>query len=230
MKKFILFCLVVFFSIAGISQPRGLNNRFEVLDPNTAGKIFHNPLNQKSKPKGSPYLQLMFAAAKVDNVEQKTFMRYNVFNDEFEFITPKNDTLILDKIDDFGTIAFAGTNKKYILANYTNNGKLSHGYLINVYEKAGLGLFKKENITFYEEKIARTTLEKDMPAKYVKANDSYFFRNKTGAISEFPDSKKQLIKLYPDKKTAIETFVKDNKIQFDIESDQIKIIDFLSAL
>jgi hypothetical protein len=68
--------------------------------------------NLKTKIVGSPYTQKMFAQAKVGTVEQKNFMRYNVFNDEFEFISAQKDTLILDKIEDFGTIVFPETNRK----------------------------------------------------------------------------------------------------------------------
>ena len=48
-------------------------------------------------------------------------------------------------------------------------------------------------------------------------------------ISEFPGSKKELIKLFPDKKQSIEAFFKEQKISFDKEADMIKIVDFLAA-
>ncbi len=214
-----------------MSQENKNRMTIEVLDPSTSGKIFRNKANSKNKPQGSPYLQKMFAPAKVDNVVQKVFMRYNVFNDNFEFITPKNDTLILDKIDDFGTIIFAATNKKYKLTQYVDTkNKLFNGYLISLYEKGDFVLYKKENITFYEEKLAKTSLERDMPAKFVKSNDFFFFKNKDKGTIEFPENKKQLLKLFPDKKEAIETFLKENKINFDEESDKMKIIDFLNTL
>lgn len=233
MKNFTFIMLaLLLISIAGFSQSNnGVNHRFEVLDPNTAGKIFRNPLTQPGKPKGSPYLQLLFAAAKVQNVEQKSFMRYNAFNDEFEFITSKNDTLVLDKIADFSPITFAGTNKKYRLESYRNGkNKLYSGYLIEVYEKGDYALYRKENVIYYEEKIAKTTLETSTPPKYVKSDDTYFLKNKDAGIAEFPNGKKELIKLFPDKKSAIEAFVKENKISFGNLPDLIKIIDFLATL
>ena len=68
-----------------------------------------------------------------------------------------------------------------------------------------------------------------MPAKYYKSSDIYFLKTKE-KILEFPSSKKRLSKIFPDKKEAIEAFVKENKIDFDKESDKIKIIDFLATL
>jgi len=201
-------------SVAGIAQ----------------GKIFKNPRHLAAKPKGSQYLKEMFASAKVENIDQKSFMRYNVFNDEFEFITPKNDTLILDKILDLGNINFIATNTRYKYVTYTNtNGKLTNGYLISLYEKNGFELFKKQNITFIEEKIAKTTLEVNMPAKYVNSSDTYYLRTNNNGIVEFPSNKKELVKLFVERKAAIEAFIKENKIDFDQEKDMIKIIDFLSS-
>jgi cephalosporin hydroxylase len=71
-------------------------------------------------------------------------------------------------------------------------------------------------------------MEKDMPAKFNKESDAYYLKDTNGNISDFPESKKQLTKLFPDKKTAIENFVKENKIDFDADADRVKIVDFLA--
>ena len=229
-RTIILSILLTLISITAFSQVNGVNNRYEVIDPATSGKIFHNPKYEASKPKGSQYINQMFASAKVENVNQKSFMRYNVFKDEFEYISARNDTLILDKIEDFGNITFVATNTKYKCVNYTNtNKKLINGYLIVLYEKEDFILFKKQNITFYEEKIAKTSLESNMPAKYVKADDFYYLKNKSVGIVEFPSNKKGIVKLYPEKKAAIEAFIKANDIDFDLEKDMMKVIDFLAS-
>jgi hypothetical protein len=201
----------------------------DAADGRMLGQTIRNTNIKDNKVKGSRYLQKMFAVAKVENITRKSIMRYNVFDDEFEFISPTSDTLILDKNPDFSPIVFSGTNKRYILTQYTNNGKLFFGYLIHLYDKASFALLKKENLMFYEEKPAKTTLEVTQPARFTKTNDTWFLKNKD-KILEFPESKKQLTKLFPDKKEAIETFLKVNKISFDEESDRIKIIDFLAAL
>jgi len=186
--------------------------------------------NLKTKIVGTTYTQKMFAQAKVGTLEQKHFMRYNVFNDEFEFISTQKDTLILDKIEDFGTIFFAEINKKYQLVAYTNSkNKLFYGYLQNLKEVNGMVLFKKENIQFVEAKQAKTSMEVDMPAKYVKTNDTFYLKNKDKGIIEFPENKKGFLKLFPDKKEAIEAFLKESKIDFDTESDLIKIIDLIAT-
>jgi len=229
MKTILFCCMSLIMGASMQAQVQTSTNKYEALDPNTAGKIFRNPISGREKPTGSPYMQKMFASAKVQNITQNTFMRYNVFSDEFEFITPKNDTLILDKIEDFGTITFNGINKKYRLLAYMNGkNKLTYGYLIEVYQKNHFTLFQKENIDFYEGKKAKTSLERDMPSRFTKTDDTYFLKIKDATISEFPDGKKELVKLFPNKKVEIETWLKDNKVSFDNTADMVKIIDFLN--
>jgi hypothetical protein len=136
----------------------------------------------------------------------------------------------MDKIEDFATVTFGGTNKKYVLIPYTNTkNQLTYGYLIALYEKDNIALFQKENINYYEGKKAKTSLEKDMPSRYTKTDDSYFLRVKD-ATAEFPGGKKDLIKLFPDKKSEIETWIKANKVSFSDRADMIKIVDFLATL
>ncbi len=224
MKK-ILFTKILLF-ITAVSFSQSLQK--EVQHPDIAGKLFRNSKNNAEKASGMPYSQKMFGSAIVEKLKLKAYMRYNVVNDEFEFITPKNDTLILDKIEDFSNITFPELHLNYLLTPYVNRGKLVYGYLLDYYKKGDFGLFMKQNIIYIDAKPAKTTLEVDMPAKYVKTNNSYFLKNKE-TIAEFPNGKKALVKLFPDKKQLLEDFVKLNKIDFDAESDMIRIINFLAS-
>lgn len=225
MKK-LLFCTILFL-LTTITFSQSLLK--EVQHPDIAGKLFRNPKNSGSKPQGMPYSQKMFRFANVEKLNINAYMRYNIVNDEFEFITKKNDTLILDKINDFNTIKFPEMRLKYILTPYVYRGKLVYGYLIDFYNKGNFALYKKENISFVEAKTAKTSLEIDMPAKYSKIGDNYFLKTKD-TISEFPSNKKGFLKLFPDKKQILENFIKENKIDFDEVTSYIKIVDFLATL
>jgi hypothetical protein len=181
------------------------------------------------KIQGSPYQDKMFARAKIGKIDQAIFIRYNVFKDEFEYITPKNDSLILDKIEDFGEIVFANTNKKYKLTTYINSeNKLFYGYLVELYTKNKTLLYKKYNVSFTDEKLAKTTLEQDKPAKYNTSSPFYFIKYDDKIPTEFPTNKKGLLKLFPEKKEAIETFLKENKINFSDENDLKKVVDLIA--
>ncbi|WP_298222152.1 hypothetical protein [Flavobacterium sp.] len=222
-KPIIAFICILFLSVSCYAQDGGLTVGYGYrMNYRIAG------LDQFSgvKPIGSPYLNVMFSPAMVDGIPAKVNMRYNACFDAMEFISPKNDTLALDKIPDFSNITFLSANKKYKLVTYNNAEKSHQGYLIELYQKANYTLFKREWISFYPGKKAKTSLERDMPARFSKENDQYYLKDTNGYITDFPESKKQLAKLFPDKKEAIEKFVKENKIDF--ETDRTKIIDFLA--
>ncbi len=186
---------------------------------------------RKSSPEtqGSPYSKMFFLPAKIEGISKVALMRYDVFNDEFEFINSKNDTLILNKVATFNPITFSDENIKYQLVNYTKKNKSNFGYLINAYQKNDCILFKKQNIIFVEKKVNSVPFETVVPAKFVQTDDTYYFKDGDKDITEFPTSKKGLVKIYPEKKAILEAFIKQHNIDFDKESDLIKLIDFLKS-
>ncbi|TBX70040.1 hypothetical protein EZL74_04650 [Flavobacterium silvisoli] len=186
---------------------------------------------RKSSPEtqGSPYLKMSFFPAKIEGISKVALMRYDVFNDEFEFINSKKDTLILNKVATFNPITFSDENVKYQLVNYTKKNKPIFGYLINVYQKSNCILFKKQNIIFVEKKVNSVPFETIIPAKFVQTDDTYYFKNEDKDIIEFPKNRKGLVKMFPEKKSVLEDFIKQHNIDFEKESDLIKIIDFLMS-
>lgn len=230
MKTFYLFvfCFVGFISHA---QFNGFNMKYEVLDPNTAGKIFRNPLNNTNRPEGQPYLVPTFQWAKIERVNQKARMRYNVHADEFEFITPKSDTLILDKLADFSPIFLGEPAVKYVLTTYTHrSGKNHTGYLIERHVEGNFTLYSKENITYYEGRTAKTTLETSRPAKYVKAAETWYLKKEKAGVFEFPTSKKQLVQLFPSQKEQIENYFNQHPLDLKQQNDRLELMVFLNGL
>ncbi len=225
----IVFFVCSFYQMS--AQNRGVNFRYDVLDPNHAGKIFRNPNQEAEKPKGSPYIDFRFWDAKVRSVSQNSKMRYNCFSDEFEFITATNDTLVLDKIQDFDNITFLHNNQNYRLLDYKNENKsTTRGYLILLLETEKMSLYKKEVILLSEAKIARTSLEMSMPAKYQHQGSIYFLKTQNDEMLLFPKNKKELFKLYIDKKDRVEAFLKEQKIDLKNEKDMVKTVAYLSTL
>lgn len=224
MKKLLAVVFIgSFCSIAGYSQDNERNEVLEVIDYMARTK----QANYSSKTAGSPYINKFFQSAKVDNVSQSAAMRYDAYQDEFEFIKGR-DTLVLNK-EKYNSITFMGSNTKYKLVDYTKKGKKINGYLISLYEKGDYALFKKQNISYEPEKVATTSFDRSIPASFVKDSDTFFIKDKDRGISELPKNKKGLIKLYPDKKDQLEAFIKQNDTNFDNEADLKKLIEFLAS-
>lgn len=193
--------------------------------------ILHKRINSKTgmNVEGTPYVNKVFMPAVVSGAAGNAMMRYDIFNDQFEFVNGVKDTLVLNKAEPFTNVTFTITNTKYQLLDYNNGEKTINGYLIALHEGTNASLYKKQNITFTKEKIAKSGYDSNAPARFDKNDDSYYWKNGDKEISKFPASKKQLLKLYPDKKAKIEDFLKRNEINFEKDADLIKLVDFLSA-
>lgn len=231
MKKQIAFivtllCVTVYSQNNQSYQNNELNRNIDVLNEFALNKqLKYEP----SKIVGSPYLNKMFAPAIVSNVSKNAMMRYDAYSDEFEFVNSTRDTLVLNKVEPYTAITFTITNTKYQLVDYNNKGKMTKGYLIWLAEKNNFTLYKKQNVTYTKERIAKSGYEKNTPASFERAHDTYYLKDNDKGIFEFPSNKKGLIKLFPEKKTELESFIKQNSIDFEKESDMIKIVDFLAV-
>jgi hypothetical protein len=225
-KQFTIAIIALLFSGAAYCQSHEHDRLVDVLDEYALNKrLKYEP----SKTEGSPYSNKMFAPAAVSGLSQKVMMRYDTFADEFEFVNSTRDTLVLNKLDNYNTITFSNTNMKYQLVDYFTNGKVTKGYLIWLYAKNNFTLYKKQNIVYNKERIAKSGFDKTTPANFEKAKNSYYVRDGEKAILEFPTNKKTLLKAYPERKTDIETFIKQNNIDLEKESDIIKVVDFLAV-
>jgi hypothetical protein len=226
MKRNLLAVSITLLSIAAYSQTDisaiRMYNKLDDLD--------RNKKYLKSHVEGSPYWNPNFAPALVNDVAQVAMMRYEANEDEFEFINAAKDTLMLSKEARFNTITFTSTHTKYKFVNYKNDkGEDVNGYLILLSEKNNFKLYKKQTITFIKEREATSSYDMNQSARFEKGDEIFYFKDKENPIMKFPDSKKKLLKLFPEKKTELEAFIKENKIDFERESDLIELAIFLDA-
>jgi hypothetical protein len=225
-KQLFTAAVAILLSISAHSQDQEVYRIITTLEDLALNKqLYYDP----QKTLGTPYLNVAFAPAKVSNVDKTAMLRYDAFRDEFEFINEKLDTLVLNKKEPFTSITFTLTKTTYQLTNYSLKGKETTGYLISLFQKNNYVLYKKQNILFSKERLAKSGYESNTPAKFERGKDTFFLKDGDKGISEFPSNKKALLKLYPDKKTEIEAFIKQNNIDFDKEPDIIKLVDFLAT-
>jgi hypothetical protein len=91
-------------------------------------------------------------------------------------------------------------------------------------------LYSKENITYYEGRTAKTTLETSRPAKYVKATETWYLKKEKAGVFEFPTSKKQLVQLFPSQKEQIENYFNQHPLDLKQPNDRLKLMVFLNGL
>lgn len=178
---------------------------------------------------GTPYLTKSFQAAKVEIINQNALMRYNAAQDQFEFISTKGDTLALNKTQDFGDITFPVSKTRYLLKSYIEkSGRSTTGYLVLLFEKNNYMLFQRQKIIFFEAKVPKSSYDTGSPARYERAKDVFFIKIKDNEVIELPTSKKNILRMFPEVQTALETFFKQNDIDLDNDKDIIELGEFLA--
>lgn len=152
-------------------------------------------------------------------------LRYNTYADEMEF-QQGNEIFSINKEDGM-ILHFTGINKIYECINYNLKGD-RFGYLvqlINSPEK--YSLYKKEKIELLKGEKSPNGITKDRNDYYAKEKESYILKNKATFIS-FPKNKKEFISKFNN--FQIESYLKQNDINFKKETDLIKLISYMNTL
>lgn len=225
----------IFFTLAlGLTlfSATAQNQIMDLVSP-TNSDLFRNKVvntNKYSKVLGTPYINEKFSLAKISGVQEFALVRYNAEADEFDIDNGENKIYTLPKNNEYTTISFKNGLQKYRLLDYKDSrGKSVNGYLAERINKNGISLLKREKIILVQGKEAANTYATTTQDKLVKSSDEYYLEQKNKEIIEFPSSKKKLINLYPEKKEAITTFLKENDLSFGNETDLVKITEFISA-
>ncbi len=181
---------------------------------------------------GSPYLTSNFFYGEIEGIDGGLMMRYNAHRDEFEIkkTDQEKDLFSLPKEDRYGLIIGKFNNTIIRLKEYKDKtGDVVKGYLYELHKNGNISLLKREKIILQKEREG-TGYQDYQPPKFSKGRTELYLEKGDGSIIEFPTNKKELLKIYPDKKNEIEAFLKSNKIKFNDESDMALIVDFIGKL
>ncbi len=181
-----------------------------------------------SKMEGSPYANSSFSVGNIykgDELIKKTvLLRYNALSKQIEM---KNNNIKSD--DEYGSLIKAEDiyatieGKTYKLVPFENS--VANGDYYEVMTKGKTyDLYKKTNVTFVQPYTAKTSYEKDKPAKFVQNYKYYLSTKDDGKLIELPSSNRKLIKFLGEKDKGVKDFIKSNKIDSDNDKDLVKLI------
>ena len=156
------------------------------------------------------------------NNYEKISVRYNSYKDEIEF-QKDNSPLVLPKESQFSRIEISSPKQTLVLLD---TGDDLSGYF---YELAGgkNALYKKVKTKFIDAAPAANSYAAGRPASFKLQQPVYYIKTEKGWIKK-PKNQKDITEAFPDKKDALNTFFKSNKIKFDKEEDLIKLVSFLN--
>jgi len=176
--------------------------------------------------KGTPYLDKTFSPARFiisDKTNAETApARYNAYSDNIEFLKG-DEVLALLPENPFTRVEFPNTTQTLVKLNIDDDLK---GFFFELVQGKN-SLYKKVRAKFNDFVPAANSYVSDRPANFNILAPTYYIRTGKGFIKS-PDNKREIIEQFPEKKEALNTFFKENKIRFDKEEDLKKLVNFLN--
>ena len=128
---------------------------------------------QYTDVEGSPFFDDHFKDAKIKGIEGVWPVRYDAYRDEIEILKEK-ESFALTKSQSFNSIKYNDGSAELRLVNYSYKGDEIEGYLYEIGKDASFTLFKKKSIIFKQAKEVHTTLEIQMPHRFIQEKPVYF--------------------------------------------------------
>ncbi|PRX53691.1 hypothetical protein [Flagellimonas meridianipacifica] len=196
------------------------------------------PIEKKIKIQGSAYFHEDYRKASIysgDGIEGVLFLRYDGFRDQFEIkpTTNNEETQVLLPREDIYCVLDGKTAK---FKSYNDKkGKFKQGYLFILADLEDMILYERQTKLFKEGKEARTSLELNVPNRFVESRQ-LFLGKKNGDEEEiqfFKTSKKEVYALFdnePEASKKIKQFVSKNRLNLKETADVAKVFRYYNTL
>jgi hypothetical protein len=166
-------------------------------------------------------------------------MNYNRLSAKIEFLTPQGDTLVLDDEKTIRWVALKEQDtfffdKLYLqLLKPGSTLKLAKNERFRVADQQKIGAYGQPSST--SSISAYNSVSDGMKRVYLDVmRDVILVRHVTYYIGDrfnnyLPANKKNLLKLIPEKETAIKKYFAETKVEFNNKEDLEKLLDYLSS-
>lgn len=182
---------------------------------------------------GSPYLYEEFVPAKVNDIDQTLFVRFNVYDNSIEFKGDDGKIYAMPKSNDYVIELLNGSNKVYETQAYDGDrNEMGNTFFEKVYSDDGFGLYLKETIVFIPVKMAKNSFETNKPAKFKKGKADFYFQqlaDDTPTLLKLPKREKQFLKIFDEHSAAVKEFIKKEGLDLEETTDLIRFLKFYFA-
>jgi hypothetical protein len=197
------------------------------------GIFFTSNAQQAAAPKieGSPYLDDKYVEGEILFGESnklahtKVPVRYNVYQDLMEY-QQNGKALALDPSKKIKKVHLGELT--FIVEKYELDGKTKYGFL-SVLDSGKVTLLSKKMMKFQQPLKGRALDGGDLPAKYSKLSDAYFYKIGEGELKQVGNLK-ELISTFPDKQEELKQYAKQEKISPKKEEELLKLIRYYNSL
>ncbi len=237
MKKYIILLVLLSLGCSGLraqeTQTRRFVNSLYQLDEFIKRQDKFVDYTDTDSYTGTPYNNPSFLPGNIyENkkvLASNVALRYNAIADEVEvkesLETPISKARPLPKSPD---VFVKIVNTIFIFAPY-KGGIEGGGYFQVLYEGESVSVFKKLNKKFYAAKPAKTSITRDILAKF-EDKPIYYLVSGNGKFYEMPSSKSKKLKVFGKNQEVIKTFISKNRLNISNEDDLIATVIYFNSL
>ena len=181
-----------------------------------------------SKIEGTPYLNEQFVEGEIvfgEANRTKVPVRYNAFQDLMEY-QQNGKALALDPSKKIKEVKMG--DEVFIVEKYNMEGKSKLGFL-NLLDTGKITLVSKKIVKYQEPLKGRGFDGGDLPAKFSRSSDAFFYRIGDGELKEIGNLK-ELIASLPDSQEEIKQFAKKEKISPKKQEELRKLVRYYNSL
>jgi len=184
--------------------------------------------NNYNSIEGSPYLDSEFKPAKINEISETKFVRFNAFEGKIE-VKEKSGVIVLSDSDSYVITLQDGSNKIYETRNYEDefgNSQVSFFELLK--DHKNYRLYLKQDITLTKA-VKAEGYAKAEPAKFKGPLDTFYvldFIGNSQKLLPIPYRMKSFLTIFPQKHKALKSFIKEHKLKTRNAEDLIKIFDY----
>lgn len=221
-----------FFMALGLLSFKDLSGQNSLRDE--FNQVFFSPnmyMQTYGVQDGSPYLNVEFVPARINEKEKTNLVRFNAYEGKVEVLIEANKAIELSQKEPFKIELLDGTNKKFITTKYRNpKGKVAHSFFQVLHEGEGYTLYFKERVNYFKESKAQG-YKSAKPARFEEVRAHFYLGTKSGideVLTYLPSKSNKLAKVFSKKNGAtIKSFVKKENSNLYSKEGLIQVLDVI---
>jgi hypothetical protein len=178
--------------------------------------------------KGSMFINEEPELAKITESEKLYAMRFNAYVNEMEFERDGQSFFLHKRLN--YSVVFQSSGKTYRVFGYDNKGTTDLGFFVLLHEGKKISLLAMERIEYLEQKAPTTGYDKFRPPTLKRKKDVYYIGYPNGTTSELPTKKKEILKLFANKATDVDSFARKNKLSYKKGKDLQQLFAYYDSI
>ena len=169
------------------------------------------------------YLVYAYELASVDTYDTKAYIRYNIFEDEMEFV--KDESLYYLAKEVGRKVRFKDSDFTYKV--YELNYELN---FFKVLVEGKNSLVAKQGVKYVDAKVALSGYDKAKPANYKRLKDEMYIALEDNSLVKVSKNKNQFFSAFGDKESDMKSYMKENRLNHKKLKDLKKAVSYFNTL